>query len=217
MPTDGLRLFRKNHKHTLYNYRLYSLIEEDKKVLDVGCATGELLKNLKEKKSCYTVGIEVDEEMAKEAQEKCDQLILGDIEMLNEPPFSANFFDIIILGDVLEHMRRPDEVLRKLKDYLRENGYIFVSIPNVAFISVRFGLLFGRFNYTEYGPLDKSHLRFFTLKTAKRLIEENGYKITHLEGYNQIRARYFLLKPLGRLWKTLFATDFIIKAVKKKV
>jgi hypothetical protein len=61
--------------------------------------------------------------------------------------------------------------------------------------------------------MDKTHLRFFTLKTARRLIEASGYKIIRLEGYNQVKARYFFLRPLGKMWKSLFATDFIVKAV----
>lgn len=208
-------IFQKQEKYISYNYRICELIPPKKKVLEVGCATGELLKKLREKK-CYTVGLEKDKDIALEAKRKCDRIIVGDIETIDRLPFSDNYFDTVVLGDVLEHLQRPDKVLERLKKYLGENGVILVSIPNVAFISVRFGLFFGRFNYTEYGPLDKSHLRFFTLKTAKRLIEENGYKIIRLEGYNQVRARYFLLKPLGKLWKTLFATDFIIKAIKKK-
>lgn len=209
-------IFQKREKYISYNYRIYDLIPPRKKVLEVGCATGELLKKLREKK-CYTVGLEKDKDMALDAKGKCDRIIVGDIETIDKLPFSDNFFSIIVFGDVLEHLQRPDKVLQKIKKYLCDDGYILVSIPNVAFISVRLELLFGRFNYTEYGPLDKSHLRFFTLKTAKRLIEENGYKIIHLEGYNQVRARYFLLKPLGKLWKALFATDFIVKAIKKKV
>lgn len=208
-------VFEKQAKYTSYNYRIYDLIPLKKKVLDVGCATGKLLEELKSKKDCYTVGIEADKEESQEAKIRCDQLIEGDIEKLQDLPFPAGFFDVIIFADVLEHLKRPDEVLKKTKPYLKDNGYLLASIPNVAFLSVRLNLLFGNFDYTEYGLLDKSHLRFFTLKTVKKLIEEQGYSITHLEGYNQVKARYSFIKPLGRFLQSLFASDFIIKAVKR--
>ena len=208
-------IFQKQGKYVSYNYRIFNLISPNKKVLDVGCATGKLLEELKSKKDCYTVGIEAEMNESQEAKIRCDQLIQGDIEKLEALPFSEGFFDVIVFADVLEHLRRPDEVLKKMRAYLKDDGQFLISIPNIAFISIRLGLLFGMFNYTEYGLLDKTHLRFFTLKTAKKLIEESGYKIIYLEGYNQVKLRYFFLKPLGKIFKTIFATDFIIKAVIK--
>jgi len=206
-------LFSKDTKYDDFNRRIPRLVAEGSKVLDVGCATGKLLEYLRDSKRCQVFGVEVDRDMAEEANERCGNVTCVNIEDCGNLPFEKGSFDIIIFADVLEHLKRPDIVLRRAIPYLKDNGYFLFSMPNVAFLTVRLGLLFGKFVYTEYGVLDKTHLRFFTLKTTRELIEETGLKITHLEGYNQVRLRYFILKPLGKIFKSIFATDFVIKAV----
>lgn len=86
-------------------------------------------------------------------------------------------FDLILLQDVLEHLRAPDRLLRDCGHFLKPHGRIAVSLPNVANITVRWALLRGRFEYTPRGILDRTHLRFFTRRTARRLLEENGYEV----------------------------------------
>ena len=197
-----------------YNRRIFQLVESAKNVLDVGCATGKLLEKLRDEKGCYTVGIEMDGVLAGQARQRCHQLIIGNVETL-DLPFQAKQFDVIVFADVVEHLRNPEDVLRKLQTYLEDDGSVVISIPNIAFVTARLNLLFGRFDYTEYGIMDRGHLHFFTLETARKLITSCGFRIVLVEGYNQVRDRYFVLRPLGRLWKTLFATDLIVKAVKE--
>lgn len=196
-----------------YNRRIFQLVENQRTVLDVGCATGKLLEKLRDQKGCHTVGIEMDGALADQARLRCHQLVVGNIETL-DLPFQAEVFDVIVFADVLEHLQNPEAVLKRLGTYVKKGGYFAISIPNIAFITVRLNLLFGRFDYAAYGVMDRGHLRFFTLKTAKKLVTDSGFQIVFVEGYNQVRDRYFLLRPLGRLWKTLFATDLIIKAIK---
>lgn len=206
-------IFAKETKYDDFNKRISELVKDYSKVLDVGCATGKLVEYLKENKHCRAFGIEVNADMADEADKRCGMVACVDVESCENLPFEKSSFDIVIFADVLEHFNRPDVVLKKIMPYLKSNGYFLFSIPNIAFLTIRFNLLFGKFRYTEYGVLDKTHLRFFTLETARKLIEECGLKIIQLEGYNQVRARFFILKPLGRIFKTIFATDFVIKAV----
>lgn len=216
-PSDGYNLNHKGKNETYddFNRTLYSFVENGKKVLDVGCPTGRLMEKLKTEKECYLVGIEINEEMARIAQKRCDKLIFADIESLHDLPFPSQFFDIIIFGDILEHTRNPSEILNLLSEYLSGDGYILVSIPNMAFITVRLNLLLGKFNYTRHGILDKTHLRFFTFKTAKELIENCGYKIKSVDIHQPVRKRYYyFLKFLGKVWKSLFAIDFVFKATK---
>lgn len=196
-----------------FNQRIFSMVKPESRVLDIGAATGRLAGNLKTIKKCYVAAVEIDNNMSRQARVRCDELVCGDIESNKELSFEKKSFDTVIFADVLEHLRDPAKVLRKSKEYLKDDGNVLISIPNIGFISVRLQLLLGKFDYSEYGPLDKTHLRFFTLKTAKELIENCGYRIVHLEGYNQVKARYFFLRPLGKIFKTLFATDFIIEAV----
>lgn len=86
-------------------------------------------------------------------------------------------FDRVLLMDVLEHLPRPELLLHDCHRMVKSNGQLLVSVPNVANISVRFQLLFGRFEYTKRGILDETHVRFFTRKTARRMLEAAGYRI----------------------------------------
>jgi len=168
------------------------------------------------------VGIEIDKESAQIAKKYCKDVIVGDIETMDSLPYPEEYFDVIIFGDVLEHLKDPLSVLKKLKKYLNKNGYIICSIPNIAHIYVRLNLLFGRWEYQDTGILDKTHLRFFTKKTAIKLIEDAEYKIeelyytpwvslplSRLRRFEFVRKmEYYLTKALP----TLFALRFIIKA-----
>jgi glycosyltransferase involved in cell wall biosynthesis len=86
-------------------------------------------------------------------------------------------FDKILLMDVLEHLERPERLLEECHLLMDPQSSLLVSVPNVANFTVRLALLFGQFNYTERGILDKTHLRFFTRKTARRLLESCGFQI----------------------------------------
>ena len=80
-------------------------------------------------------------------------------------------FTRIVMLDVLEHLADPERVLREAAEVLEPRGRIVVSLPNVANLSVRIGLLFGRFRYGDRGILDRGHLRFYTRRTARELVE----------------------------------------------
>jgi hypothetical protein len=79
--------------------------------------------------------------------------------------------------DVLEHLEKPEQLLGECRELMDPQTRLLVSVPNVANFTVRLSLLFGRFNYTERGILDKTHLRFFTRKTARRMLETCGFAV----------------------------------------
>lgn len=213
-------------KYDCFDSRPYSahmlivqLVGKNKKVLDVGCATGLLAKRLVEN-GCEVVGIEIDDESARFAKKYCKNVIVGDVELLEHIPYPEKYFDVIIFADVLEHLKDPQSVLVNFKKYLKRDGYIICSIPNVAHIYVRLNLLFGNWEYKDLGILDKTHLRFFTKKTAIRLIENAGYTIDKIYYTPWIplftlRKFYFGRKLeyyITKLCPTLFALQFVIKA-----
>ncbi len=113
--------------------------------------------------------------MAELARQYCRDMVVGDIETMEIENLGR--FDAIIFGDVLEHLRDPRAVLEKMSALLKPGGKILISLPNIANIWVRLNLLFGRFNYSRVGILDESHLRFFTLKTAKQLASDSGLDV----------------------------------------
>jgi len=187
--------------------KIISYVSKNKKVLDVGCATGYLAKQMK-KNGCHIVGIEIDEEAAKIARNFCDEVIVCDVEEIKELNYPNGFFDVTVYADILEHIKRPDLLLTKFKKYLAPNGYVVASIPNVARFSTRIGLLFGKFKYEDAGIIDITHLRFFTLKTAKQLFKTTLYKIEKIDytGHFTDRLKFTKILP------TWFACQFIIIA-----
>lgn len=160
-------------------------------ILDVGCATGYLAKELK-KKGCNIMGIEISQDAADIAAQHCDKVIVADVEEIEELPFPQGYFDVIVFSDVLEHLIRPDLVLINLKRHLKPGGFVIASIPNIARLEFRVRLLLGKFDYDESGILSKGHLRFFTLKTAKKLFETSGYEITEID-YTGLASRFKVL------------------------
>ena len=123
-------------------------------------------------------------------------------------------FDCIICADVLEHFVNPELILPILANKLRPGGSMIVSLPNVAFGLNRLHLLLGNWNYREYGIMDKTHLRFYTIQSGVSLIKDSGLEVLKVRPYNQFRfLRY--LKPLELIFPGFFAYQFIIVASKK--
>ena len=195
--------------------------EKPVEVLEVGTATGYLSAEMTSL-GCNVTGIEQDPGMAELARPHCRRMLVGDIETLEVDTLGQ--FDAIVFGDVLEHLRNPRSVLEQLSKLLKPGGRILISLPNVANIWVRLNLLFGRFNYTRVGIFDESHLRFFTLKTAKELAADAGLDVISasatpiplpliLPATSKGRAFSFLHVlnwGLTRLRKTLLGYQFIL-------
>jgi 2-polyprenyl-3-methyl-5-hydroxy-6-metoxy-1,4-benzoquinol methylase len=147
-----------------------------RRVLDVGCGAGALGAALKRQGLIEVVGVERDPGAAEVARAVLDRVYQNDIEVLDLPN-GAGTFDCIVLADVLEHLRDPWGVLRRLAPLLGAHGRLIVSLPNVRHWSVLRGLLSGEWTYLPAGILDRGHLRFFTLKGGRALLEEAGLAI----------------------------------------
>jgi 2-polyprenyl-3-methyl-5-hydroxy-6-metoxy-1,4-benzoquinol methylase len=154
-----------------------SLIPNGSRVLEVGCAGGHVTKALRGR-GCRVTAVERDAGFAKAARGYADAMIEADVET---PAFFEALrdetFDVVLLGDVLEHLVRPVDLLRGLKEHLRPSGWIVTSIPNIAHASVRLALLLGEFKYREYGLLDGTHVRFFTAESVAELFDTTGYEV----------------------------------------
>lgn len=171
---------KSEHYYNAANPNLLKHIKKEwKEVLDIGCSSGTLGAAIKENGTRVS-GIEAFPEAAEKAKERLDHVILGDIEKI-DLPYEEEQFDCILFGDVLEHLFDPWAVIEKVKPYIKQNGVILASIPNVAHISVLAPLLAGNWTYTEYGLLDKTHIRFFTFNEMLRMFLKAGYVISKVD------------------------------------
>ena len=171
-----LNLDDRSSSHAL----IIELLGLDKRVLDVGCATGNLAEVLAGR-GCRVTGIEIDPEAARQAEKPCERVIVGDVENLDlGAELDEADFDVIVFGDVLEHLKDPLQTLRRFKPFLQTEGYVIASIPNIAHGSVRLALMQGRFRYRSLGLVDDTHLRFFTRETVEQLFDDAGFLIADL-------------------------------------
>lgn len=175
-----------------------------KTILDVGCGIGVTALEIKKKTDAsFVAGIELFQDAGEKATKILDRVIIGDVES-NLDKFEESSFDLIITADVLEHLADPWQVLKKLKVLLNSNGRIVASLPNLSYFPVLLKILLDKFDYEESGVLDKTHLRFFTLHTIKKMFDECGFRIIKIEANKGKGIKSLLLSILsiGLLNKT---------------
>ena len=143
------------------------------RVLDVGCGFATTSEHI-QKLGNEVTGVEESETACAVAATRLGRVIRADLQTAD---LDAERFDAIIFADVLEHLAWPVGVLRRYLQWLAPEGSVMISLPNVGLWSVRFAHLAGRWNYEETGVLDRTHLRFFTRKTARWMIAEAGLHV----------------------------------------
>jgi 2-polyprenyl-3-methyl-5-hydroxy-6-metoxy-1,4-benzoquinol methylase len=145
-------------------------------VLDLGCGRARL--GLEVERLGYTVaGIDNSPVACAAARTRISEVI--ELDFMNPDAVAAALngrqFDWIMAADVLEHSAEPETALGFYRRFLKPDGRLIVSLPNVAVWDNRFRLLLGRFDYRDSGVMDRTHLRFFTFRTARELIVEAGF------------------------------------------
>jgi 2-polyprenyl-3-methyl-5-hydroxy-6-metoxy-1,4-benzoquinol methylase len=193
------------------------------RVLDVGAAHGYLAAMLRQRGFCVT-GIESDPVLAAEAAKRCDEIYVADLD--GRLPGFDRQFDVILYGDVLEHLKDPMTVLKTLSQSLRPEGIVIVSLPNIANIYVRLNLLMGRFDYADRGILDRTHLHFFTRKSFRSFLDEAGLEVLRLTATpiplplvvpERFHGRLLAITHsanawMARCWMTMFGYQFVAVA-----
>jgi len=188
-----------------------------KKILDVGCSTGDVGFLIKDRIKCEVFGIEIDSEKASQASSKLDKVITGDIEAM-DPGLDKGYFDCIIFADVLEHLRAPLKTVKKYSYYLKDDGIFIISLPNVRHIKVLFDtIVLGEWKYEPFGIMDETHLRFFTLKSSRRMIEEAGLEpILKKRIFSLKGSRIINFLTLG-IFKNFLTAQYVFVAAKKSM
>lgn len=190
-------------------------------LLDLGASAGHLGAAVRDHFD-RTIGFEYEVACIGSLHKIFDDAAIADLETIRRLPT----VDAIVLGDVLEHLRDPAALLRLVHDSIGAKGCAFVSVPNIANVTVRLGLLFGIFEYRDRGILDNTHLRFYTMRTIRRQIEGAGFHILTVRGSSVpirlivgkwmpeplLRLGEHILTIMTRLWKSLFAYQIIIVA-----
>lgn len=161
-----------------------------KKTLEIGCGQGNFSAQLTEK-GIETWGVEPNIDSAKIAHQKLHTILTGTLdEVINQLP--ENYFDAIIMNDILEHLLFPWENMKQLKDKLTNEGVLISSIPNVRYAKNMFHLLFMKnWEYKESGILDSTHFRFFTKKSIISMHKKSGYSIQKIKGINITKSVLF--------------------------
>jgi methionine biosynthesis protein MetW len=200
---------------------------EGVRVLDVGCGTGALTLRATQGKGNDVVAVEPDATRADVARSRGLHVLCG---LLDERFVKTQGpFDVIMFSDVIEHVAAPSEILELSARILSKDGCIIASVPNVAHWTVRFRLLFGRFDYTAVGIMDATHLRWFTRKSLLRLFEACDLRVTDiamtagiwLPEYAKfpfklvpVRLRRFMVQRLTAMFPTLFGCQIMVRAVR---
>ncbi len=151
-------------------------------VLDVGCGMGALSEAI-QNKGYIVWGIDLNEEATRIAANRIEKIIHVDLTDFThiKKEIGNRKFDYLIFADILEHIHDPSKILEEYLSLLKDGGYILVSLPNTVAWTNRIKFLFGKFEYADTGIMDIDHIRFFTFKTAKRLITSAGCSVIKID------------------------------------
>ncbi len=184
-------------------------------VLDVGCWSGSLGRVLIAETGSTVDGVERDVAQADAARLAGYRKVMV-IDLDRSMPPDDERYDFVIFGDILEHLVDSEAVLCTLAKRAKQGGRVLVSLPNIGFVVNRLTHLLGRWEYRDYGILDRTHLRFFTRKSMVALLEAAGLKVLRIDGYVGLHRYHWIvrepLRVLGRLWPSLFAIQIVLEA-----
>ncbi len=159
----------------------YKYILTGSSVLDVGCSTGYYGRLLINNKQCEVDGIEIDPKDRAEASRHLRKVFDVNLDSKWPAALTSSSYDIIFLGDVIEHVLDAKSVLKRLGELLKKDGKIIISTPNIAHLTIRLELLAGSFEYEKTGILDETHLKYFTLGSLTNLIQEAGFNLDEID------------------------------------
>lgn len=165
-----------SHYYEGLNLKLLAAIPADaKRVLELGCANGRLGQRFKEDHPQVAWwGVDCSAEAVATASAHLDRVFTLDLDAGDLTAVGRDF-DVIVIGDLLEHLRRPEAVLSTLYDLCAEGAHIICCLPNMAHLSVIQRLVVGDISYDENGLLDRTHSRFFSLASAFKTFLDAGW------------------------------------------
>ena len=166
--------------HEQHNPDLLNMIPKNAaRLIEVGCSSGALAREYKKNNhNCHYVGVEISPIYAELAERHCDTVLSLDIESAVDDEFFRSLnADVWIFGDILEHLRDPWSLLRKIRKVIPDEGCVVACIPNAQHWSIQARLSCGNFRYEDSGLLDRTHLRWFTRQTIVEMFEMTGFQV----------------------------------------
>lgn len=182
----------------------FCFLTPNSSVLEFGSATGYATRYMKEKFNCRVTCIEANEYMASIGKKYADEMIVADVEKDNWETKITDQYDFIIFADILEHLHNPNRLIQRAKKYLKNNGFILTSIPNIGHNAVLLNLRSAKFDYKETGLLDNTHIHLFTRDSIVEMFRINDFFCVD-ENNKNIRPcetefeTYYIKKPLFSL------------------
>lgn len=162
--------------------KIVTMVGANKRVLELGPGPGMITRLLKES-LCRVVALELDERAIELVTPYCESVHSCDLNNPNWPEtvHGSDRFDVIVAGDVLEHLYDPWQTMSKLGSMLVDDGYVVLSFPNAGHNAVIACLLENDFDYRPWGLLDKTHIRFFCIKNIQQFLSAIGFKIIEVD------------------------------------
>lgn len=162
--------------------KVVRMVGANKRVLELGSGPGSITRLLKVSQ-CRVTALELDGKAIEIVSQYCEKVQPCD---LNDPEWPAKLsgsdkFEVVVAGDVLEHLYDPWATLSSLQSLLADDGYVVISLPHAGHNAVVACLLTGDFEYQPWGLLDKTHIRFFGIKNIQRLFNDAGFKIVEAD------------------------------------
>ena len=206
----------KNEVYGISKTRMEKILQlfgdaKNRKILDVGCGEGHLGKIFVDN-GHNVYGVDISDKSIEIAKKVLYEAVCVDMQKENLP-YKDDFFDVIILGEVVEHLLLPEKILLEIKRVLKNNGFIIITTPNFLVFSNRIKILMGKFEYTESGFLDRGHIHFFHIDSFKKMIESLGLKV---DAFNNV---YYGRVPefIARIWPKSFTYQIVAKVSKKQL
>ncbi len=194
-------------------------------VLDVGCSDGRFAALARQYGHTVT-GMDIVEFDG--VADRLDGFVRADLGQ--GLPDGTERYDVIVAGDILEHVTDPKRLLSDLRDHLNPGGEILVSVPNFGHWYPRGRVALGRFDYDQRGPLDEGHVRFFTRKSFERLIRACDLTVDERRTVGSpvdvvsrgsqgqtpkvLRAAASVDRAATRAWPTMFGYQFLYRLTK---
>jgi len=212
MSAPSPRYVLKPDPHSSHSVILRWLGEgQGRRLLDVGAADGLLSRQLTAR-GWRVTAIEGDPALAQAGARHCERMITMNLD--REIPVGEGPFDVIVYGDVLEHLVDPLRVLVDLDRSLDAGGFVIISVPNIAHLWIRLLLLLGHFDYLDRGILDHSHLRFFTERSLRAMLADAGLTT---ERFTATPAPLYQILPASWHRRWVAATHSINALIARKV